>query len=496
MTKERESLLRLVEQKSQVDETKVPQAFDLRPVYEEFAQTVKAEGILQARKWLTEILAKQLKALIQEQVTLPLSPEDEYEIVFDEYGKMIVSDPDYPQEPDIVKRAWLGLEYAESQGFYKEIVERYLLEAQQTALLVDTLAKDPILSLPIINKLAELKNQEFVSPWYTLVMPSSAVHQGNKSYFNVYRIVAKVEYGQWKFVVQTQGYYNSLSWNSSAKNLLNKDQDTDFSPQTEQEMMLHIGKLPEKYNHYESAELLTKLGVQAGEWTLPLRIATANRRFRKQQQDIQQAVETIIEVFELELKKPNSQEKWGRLKIFFEAIGNPLLLNKPVPKSAIIDSVKNGLMVHGNRDKYVTGLLGSIPSLANRVGGTFICGSLSAGGLTQHVSAANVNGFGGMNVMGKDNCMTCPSCHQISNTLGTCSICKFKKGMNPVAYAQEQLARSQALSAQPVKTTKSRSSFTIFDIFSPKETVSVSHLLEFGPKKSISVTEGLLLSAA
>lgn len=434
MSKERQN--RFSQLPEAVDETKIPQAFDMRPLFEEFVGIANSESLEKAKDWLEKVLPVQLKTLIQEQIFQPLSPSDLYEIEL-RSNTLSILDKKYPQNPDIVQRAFKSVEYATQQGFYQEIIDRYLLEAQQMQLLVETLSKNPLFSKPLIDQLAqtetfqtlEIENQQLpalVSNWYTLAMPSSAVHAGNRSYLNIYRIVAIKKNDDWKYFLQTQGYFHSHDWKTQVK-LVQKDDRRKKKLATEKELMLHIGQLPAEYNRSNSKQVLTALGIQSGDLLLPIKIWKAKKRQLQQQQQIENATQAILVIFEKELVSNSSSDRWPRLQHFFEAIANPLLWNRSIPTAEIVRQYQEILLPTNDRVKFLTSLLGSIPTIANRTGGFFICGSLSAGGLAKNMSAANVNGFG-LPPGEMDHCMQCPACGQLSTSGNVCSNCHYRRG--------------------------------------------------------------------
>lgn len=503
----------------EISESEIPQVFNLSHVLNDFRESERTLGREETVKKFRELLEKQLITFIQEQVVFPLSPRLLYKVVFDEQGIQVL-DEDYPTQPDIVKRAEEGWLFAAGKGKhgnmrsarYAEIfVQRYLREYQQTKLLVENyLAEDPLLSLPFLKKLAEETSPmsfvdaqgqpqaAFTSPWYALAMPASAAHKGGGSYFNVYRLVAISNAGsdEVTYLVETQGYYHRLGWKKQVKQLLNIDQTDQFDLDhfDEEQIMMRIIRLSEEKNNISADQLLIKIGVQAGDRMLPMRIFFAQRRQKKQEQSIDESIQAILEVLDNEKTLLTDKNQEDRLKIFFEAIGNPLLLNKNVPGKEIVRQYKDVLLKTGDRSSFILSLAGVIPSILTRVGGFGACGMLSAGGLF-NPAQGGANGFGGLMDLHKDGCMTCPRCHQVSFNPLKCTNCSFERGMSLTGNNQNT-SLSLPLTAKHSSSGFDRPNFSsattksagigihLLPTNAPK--AKLDNVIQFGPKETTS----------
>lgn len=469
------------------DQHKLPEIFNTQATFGEFAHLVEQEGLATAQQKIRPLLRKQLQTLVQEQTSLPLSPEFWYEIA-DVDGQKTVADPDYPSTPDVVERAKKGWQYADEQGFYDEIVERYRLEYEQMKTLIEEhILQDPLLALPTLQQLSELgQPQEFIihgqkrtgyaGRYYALAMPASTVHKGGHSYFNLYRVVAVQEHDNWQWYVQTQGYFHQLSRKVQSEQLLSLDQPDTFTNTTEAAMMTRIIQLAAE-RKLDPISTLLAIGKSMGDTSLADRADEAVKTSLVQRQQIEQGIEAMVQVFSLELKKSDSGQK-QRLKTFFEAIANPLILGKTVPATAIVHSYQQTLAQGQDRTQYLTSLLNVIPSLVNRAGGWTICGTLSAGGFMVKGSALKLNGFGGLKI--PDGCMLCPACHHVSTNGNICSSCGFRRGMK---LPSASLIKTERLS-RPRTRSKPRPAL---DRNPSGRIVHPSHLLQFGPAQTVGL---------
>ncbi len=510
MGRERERTF--IVQGKEIKESEIPQVFNLSHLLEDFKKAVDLLGKEKAIEKFVPLLRKQLLTLIQEQVILPLSPRFLYEVEQKEEGGIQVLDPDYPSQPDIVERAKEGWLFAAGKGKHGEqsgaryaevFVQRYLLEFLQTQKLVNEhLAQDPLLSLPLLQKLAtsaesvQISDRKgnlqegFTSPWYALAMPRSEAHAGGGSYFNVYRLVAfpQSNSDEVKYVVESQGYYHRIGWRAQAHKLLNIDQvDTFHLDQFDEEAtMMRIIQLSEDKNNLGPEELLVKLGVQAGDWLLPRRIRRARKRQDQQAKSIDSSIHAILEIFQREFTHAPSITQDTNLKIFFEALANPLLLNKNVPGEEVVKKFDEVLVKTGDRVAFLGSLANVIPTIFTRVGGWGICGALSAGG---GLVKNGANGFGGLHPgLGIDTCQVCPNCQHLSTNSNRCTHCSYKRGQPLSAISDKRINYSQTSHSPKISNqTKSEVSFLpSFQILSRGNTTKIDSLWQMGPTNPVS----------
>lgn len=425
-----------------VTEAQIPEVFNLGNLFAEYRETLKKLDEKEADQIFAILIRKQLAAFIQETVEQPLTTRVLYQLKKEADGGVTVNDHDYPQNPNIVKRAnpriWYKLaEDADIQQLYKAspfaqiFLDRYLLEYEQIKLLVDNyLANDPVLSLPYLQHLSESTQpmsiqldkgktiEGFVSNWYAMAMPSTKVHAGKSSYFNMYRIVAVPSGDSFEYFVQKQGLLHKIKQKTQVKELLNLDQVKKTFPQTERDIMLKIIQLHSSRNRTDPQEVITEIGTQYARGLLR-KINKAKVRQQNQINAIEGSIKAILSIFKDELKNPSTPDQLERLKIFFEGIGNPLYFNKNVPEDVLVKKYRE-ILAHGKgRELFIASLVPSIPSILWRASGTVICGSFSMGGLAGN----SINGFGGL----KDTCMTCPGCGRLSTNPNICDFCNFTR---------------------------------------------------------------------
>lgn len=420
-------------------ESQIPKMFDLLPLFEDFQKLVEEKGLPTAKELMKALIVKQIKTLIQEGVRQPFSPADLYEVhkVSDNLIELI--DPDYPIAPNIIERSRRFKDHEIMKGVHHVFTDRYELEYQQIKQLVEALSQDTLLTLATVDLLSQQTSEKqveihgqiqpaVVSQWYALEMPATDVHPGNEGFFNVYRLVKTQDQN---IYVQTQGYLHKLSTKRAVKRLLFKDQKTDHLPQTEQEIMSVITKLDAKRNRFSSDELLIRMGIQAGDLLLPLRIFFARRRQHQQEQPIIRTAKAIIEVLEQELDPaldPHTRKQ--RLSHVFEAFAHPLMTRREVAPEESVRQYEKILKKGGNRDAFIRAMAPSIPGILKAFPGWTACGFLSVGGsagqaLSPGQAQLAAHSFGGLeksevclprrcggcgNTNIPDNATVCPKC--------------------------------------------------------------------------------------
>lgn len=465
-------------------EAQIPEIFNLGNVYADFRLTVNKVGLEEAKKLFRPLLKKQLTSFAGEVKRHTITPQYLYKLNILENGRIEVIDDDYPQTPNIVDRAnpylWYGLdETAGKDALYTKatfaqiFIDRYLLEYEQIKSLVEKhLATDPLLSFPFIQHLAEMTQtlslvdpngntiEGFTSDWYATGMPATKVHKGGGSYYNIYRIVAvPTDDNHFNYFVQKQGYFHKLSWRRQVQKLLNLDQHDRFTPENEAEFMMRIIRLNPRRNISDPSEVLAQIGEAAGDRKIRKKIALAQESQQKLIQTIYHSQEAILDVFGYEIKQHGSIKQMKNLKYFFEAFGNAIFFDQNIDPAEVVKSYYQTLAAGKSRDAYIKALLPSLPTILQRVTGTFFCGSLSAGGLNASANVLNTpHGYGGL-----DKCLTCPACGKEGVTGSKCT-CGFGRGMSLAAFTKQQKAqRANALakSYRPKNNTRNLPSASI-----------------------------------
>ncbi|MEO8581355.1 MAG: hypothetical protein ABI425_02110 [Patescibacteria group bacterium] len=488
-----------------VTDAQIPEIFNLGNLFHEYQKTIASYGPRETTERFKTLLRKQLISLIQELVIQPLTPNFLYSLV-ERVDHIEVNDDDYPQKPNIVNRAnpyeWYNLtEEAGTEALYamspfaKPFLDRFLLEYEQIKLLVEEyLPKDPLLSLPFIQQLSETTQpitiqladsktiEGFVSNWYAMAMPASQVHKGGGSYFNIYRIVAvPTENGNFEYFLQKQGLLHKLNQKRHAHDLLNIDQLEKATPQTEREIMMRIIQLSPHRNKQTPEELFIEV-TQKKIPNLKTQIAKARERQESQTVAIEQSIEAILKIFEHELSQPETPDQLVRLKDFFEGIGNPLYFAKDVPQEVLVEKYHSELASGKGRDAFISSLSTAIPTILQRVAGSFFCGSMSAGGLI--AKAGGAHGFGGIKI---DSCTTCPNCGS-SGIVGPLCNCGFGRDgmMHHVPTTNTSHPQSSHNSKTSSKKTTGPHSSGLFTILPTLDSVSINHIFSTG-KASVGV---------
>ncbi|HYD34879.1 MAG TPA: hypothetical protein VD999_02330 [Vitreimonas sp.] len=433
------------------------QAFNMSHLFDEFETLVKKHGVEAAKVALGPQLEKQLRTFHQEFIVHPFTITDYYDVIWDAAGSFTVEDPDYPLRPDVVGRAKYGWENAIKIGAPDSTIERYRLEYEQIKkLIAEVLPTDPVLAPPLLASLAEnlpvidmtlpdgQKTTGVVGNWHALAMPPHQVHGGKDSFLNIYRVIAvpstvkdKYSHDGWRYVIETKGYLHSLDWQTQVDTFLNLDQTDHFSPTNEMAFMMRILTLGEDWSRdrknnlkaSDPRDVLFGLGALAGDTELFARVAKADHRQAKQNQDLLTARQAILAIFVKELlATPFGRAE--RLQKAFGAIGNAIGWQVTVPGKEIADKY-DILTKGGSADTYYRALSGALPTIGKRIMGVIPCGDFDFGGFVEHGMGKGSSGL----FERLPNGELCPvkRCRQCGNTkIGlsdtSCHVCSWVPG--------------------------------------------------------------------